>query len=241
VRQSTPALVLLAETGQQPVAARWAAQVGRFWNSVLAAPEGSLVQRALLDSCALAGEGGGARLAQQPWAGQVSAALGAWGAQVSVHQPQPVHIPGIVQAGVACVRVQLSTAQGTRAIQYVAATGADTAKGLPGYLRTLEHRGRWRALAQLRTGSHWLAEETGRWQRQQRAERLCPHCAAAGEEHVQDVAHAIFHCPRTTDLRARYPQLFSPAHTASIYSFFTYSDPFQLSSFCRALYRSDHS
>ncbi len=240
VRQSTPGLVLLAETGQRPVAARWAAQLGRFWNSALDAPEGSLVRRALLDSSALASEAAGARLARQPWAQQVAAALGTWGAEVSVDQPQPVHVPGLVEAGAAAVRVQLAAAQGTRAVQYVAATGADGARDMPRYLRTLEHRGRWRELAQLRTGSHWLAEETGRWQQQQRAQRVCPHCAAAGEEHVQDAAHAIFHCPHNADLRAHYPQLFTPAHTASLYSFFTFPDPVQLSSFCRSLRRSDN-
>jgi hypothetical protein len=31
------------------------------------------------------------------------------------------------------------------------------------YLQVLEKRGRRRARAQLRTGSHWLQEEVGRW------------------------------------------------------------------------------
>ena len=47
VRQTTPALVMLTETAQPPLAARWAAQIGRFWNSTLATEEGSLVRRAL--------------------------------------------------------------------------------------------------------------------------------------------------------------------------------------------------
>jgi hypothetical protein len=34
-----------------------------------------------------------------------------------------------------------------------------------------------RALAQLRTGSHWGAEETGRWARVPREQRCCPHCS----------------------------------------------------------------
>jgi hypothetical protein len=34
------------------------------------------------------------------------------------------------------------------------------------------------ALAQLRTGSHWLAEETGRWERVPRAQRTCPQARA---------------------------------------------------------------
>lgn len=237
VRQNTPALVLLAETGQKPLAARWVAQVGRFWNSVLAADDDSLVRRALIDSCALTGEAGGAGLAQQPWAGQVAAAMRAYGIELDLSQPARLCVTDLVEAASASFRQQLSTAQGTRIRQYAAATGADRANGLPGYLLRLQHRGRWRALAQLRTGSHWLAEETGRWQRQQRAERLCVHCAAAGERHVEDVSHAVFHCPRASHLRAQYPDLFTPAHTTSIYDFFTLSDSIQLASFARALYR----
>ena len=139
--------MLLAETGQQPLAARWAAQVGRFWNSVLSADEASLVQRALHNSCALAVEAGGVWLAGQPWAGQVAATLHAYGATVDLRQPQPVGVSDIVEAAAASFRQQLYTAQGTRIREYVAATGADTADGLPGYLFTLQHRGRWRALA----------------------------------------------------------------------------------------------
>jgi hypothetical protein len=236
VRQSTPALVLLAETGQQPLAARWAVQVGRFWNAVLAAGGDSLVRRALHDSCALAGEAGGAGLAQQPWAGQVAAALGEFGVELGLTQPAPVNVINLQRAAVASSRQQLTATQGTRCRQYVAATGAATAEGLPGYLRRLQHRGRWRALAQLRTGSHWLAEETGRWQRQERGDRLCQHCTAAGERHLEDVEHAVLRCPRAAHLRTLYPHLFIPAHTTSLYDLFTFSDPFQLSSFCRALY-----
>lgn len=240
VRQSTPALVLLAETSQQPLVARWAVQVGRFWNSVLSADEASLVRRALHDSCALATEAGGMGLARQPWARQVVAALHAYGVAVDLHEPQPVDVSDIVEAAATSVRRQLSSAQGTRFSQYVAATGADAAEDLPGYLSTLQHRGRWRALAQLRTGSHWLAEETGRWQQQQRVERLCSHCVAAGERHVEDVEHALFQCPRAAQLRAQYPLLFTPAHTQSVYAFFTLPDSIQLSSFCTALHRLYH-
>lgn len=107
---------------------------------------------------------------------------------------------------------------------------------MPGYLAALQHRAKWRALAQLRTGSHWLAEETGRWQQQPRAERLCFCCAAAGEQHVEDVEHAVLVCPRAAHLRARYPSLFTPAHTHSVHSFLSLPEPHLLASYCRALY-----
>ena len=121
----------------------------------------------------------------------------------------------IIAAAAASLCQQLSTAQGTKTRTYVQATGAgmEGEFEMPAYLSTLEHRGRWRALAQLRTGSHWLAEETGRWQRQPRDERLCQHCAAAGERHVEDVEHVLLRCQRAAQLREEYPQLFTPAHT----------------------------
>ena len=54
-----------------------------------------------------------------------------------------------------------SAVQGTRVRQYVEAVGTEC-DCLPGYLLKVQQRARRRALAQLRTGSHWLAEETGR-------------------------------------------------------------------------------
>jgi hypothetical protein len=236
VRQSTPALVLLAETGQRPLMARWAAQLGRFWNTVLAADETTLVMRALRDSCALAGEAGAAALPQRPWAGQVAAALHAYGVDVDLRRPQPVTVACITNNAATSFRQQLSTMQGTRIRAYNAATGAAAANGMPGYLSTLQHRAKWRALAQLRTGSHWLAEETGRWQQQPRAARLCSCCAAAGEQQVEDVEHAVLVCPRAAQLRGQYPSLFTQAHTHSVHAFLSLPEPHLLASFCRALY-----
>ena len=54
-----------------------------------------------------------------------------------------------------------------------------------------------RALAQLRTGSHWLAEETGRRHGQAREQRVCPHCAAQGQNVLEDPHHMVFSCPLT--------------------------------------------
>ncbi len=61
------------------------------------------------------------------------------------------------------------------------------------YLRVVWERRQREALAPLRTGSHWRAEETGRWARSRvpRDQRMCPHCAGGGE----DVSHMLFDCP----------------------------------------------
>jgi hypothetical protein len=57
VRQSTPSLVVLAETGHCPLAVHWTLQLARSWNNLLASDEDSLLQRALADSIDLAAHG----------------------------------------------------------------------------------------------------------------------------------------------------------------------------------------
>ena len=74
------------------------------------------------------------------------------------------------------------------------------------YLAVVADRPRRLRMAQLRTGSHWLAVETGRWQRLDREQRVCPHCDAAA---IEDEAHMIFDCPLYAGLRLQYTALFS--------------------------------
>ncbi len=61
------------------------------------------------------------------------------------------------------------------------------------YIRAVRQRARRVALAQLRTGSHWLGEETGRWARVPREQRVCPHCQGGveGVHHVLLSAHCM--------------------------------------------------
>ncbi len=99
-----------------------------------------------------------------------------YGAGVDLGSPQLIDVSNILEVAEDSVRQELSLAQGTRFRTYVAVTGTGLGDEieLPAYLQSLEHRGKWREVAQLRTGSHWLAEETGRWQQQPREER--PMC-----------------------------------------------------------------
>ena len=73
------------------------------------------------------------------------------------------------------------------------------------YLGAVVQRPRRAALAQRRTGSHWLAEETGRWEQRPRALRTCPHC----QQGVEDVPHSLSVCPLYGQVRVRFPFLFS--------------------------------
>lgn len=65
VRQSTPNAVVLAETGERPLWARWLQKAARLWNKALAAEESSLLRRAVA-ATALPAAAPGA----QPWARQ---------------------------------------------------------------------------------------------------------------------------------------------------------------------------
>jgi hypothetical protein len=73
----------------------------------------------------------------------------------------------------------------------------------PAYLSAVRQGVQRVALAQLRTGSHWLAEETGSWARVPREQRACPHCQGC----VEDVQPVLCLCPLHSPLRARFPDL----------------------------------
>ena len=85
---------------------------------------------------------------------------------------------------------------------------------LPSYISQVRERRRRQALAELRTGVHWGAEERERLRGAARlppAQRACPHCAAAGQpSSVEDTHHIVFECVLYADLRQQYPQLFPP-------------------------------
>ena len=61
-------------------------------------------------------------------------------------------------------------------------------------------------LAQLRTGSHRLAEEKGRWLGQSREQRQCQRCNSGA---IDDAQHMVFNCAVLAAQRMRRPELFS--------------------------------
>ena len=83
-------------------------------------------------------------------------------------------------------------------------------------------------LAQLRTGSHWLAVETGRYgnARVERAQRLCQRCDANS---VDDVEHMIFDCVAMDVERQKHQSLFARGRVALV-DFFI-QDPTELAAF----------
>ena len=175
VRRSTPNAATLAETGERPLWVRWLQRAAQLWNRVLAAPAGSLLRQAAAAST------------QQPdgWARQLAAALDAVGLPIDLNDPQPVP-RGVLRK--ACTARQLEQTEAlaaretaTKHQNYVRdACGGEldaaTLWAPEAYLLAVRERCRRRALAQLRTSSHWGAEETGRWHGVPRPDRVCPHC-----------------------------------------------------------------
>ena len=84
------------------------------------------------------------------------------------------------------------------------------------YLKEVTSRAQLRRLAQLRTGSHQLRVETGRWERPRvaREQRICQRCQS-GE--VDDEHHMVFDCPALEEVRVQHAGLF--AGSADLRSF----------------------
>lgn len=222
MRQATPNAVVLTEMGELPLWVRWLKRSARLWNRLLQEPPGSLARRALEASVALAQDAPNRQLAWLPWAGQLAVAMEAVGLPLDLQQPRPVSYAAVQRAGLERHLEQLSAAatrQGaTKTAHYVQRVWGGTLDastyGRAAYVDAVRERARRQALAQLRTGSHWGAEETGRWERTAREQRICPHCRTG----VEDVEHMLFVCPLYATVRARFPQLFAEQH--SLHSFF---------------------
>ena len=65
------------------------------------------------------------------------------------------------------------------------------------------------AFTRMRLSSHELRIETGRWTRTPREERRC-NCSL---NTVQDETHVTFTCPKTEEIRSKYPSLFHNVQT----------------------------
>ena len=81
-----PTAVLLAEAGELPLHVRWLATAARFWNSLVTAPEDSLLQQALQAALALAADSDGLGKADMPWAAQLARSMQLIGVQFDPQQ-----------------------------------------------------------------------------------------------------------------------------------------------------------
>jgi hypothetical protein len=231
--------VVLAEVGERPLWQRWLLRAVKLWNMAVAADQSSLLRQAVEASAALAAAPGHRNPAAQPWAQQLEAALAAAGVQLDLQQPQQISKAAVQNA---CRQRQLeqlqaaATREGASKLQHytlqVCGGNLDAANlgTCAAYLMAVRERSRREALAQLRTGSHWGAEETGRWERVPREQRLCCHCGSG----VETVGHMIFDCPLYASLRSRFSDLFSKPRP--LHEFFQ-QPPARLANFAAALKR----
>jgi hypothetical protein len=245
VSQATPAAVVLAEAGERPLWMRWLQRGAKLLNRCLQAAEGSLLQQAVAASCSLAAAG-----AQRCWAAQLHAGMTAVGLQLDLQRPEPVGRAPLRDACWARQAAMLQEAASQEGASRVQHYVLGTCGGLlpPASLgcrhpvfRLVRERQRRQAYMQLRTGTHWGAEETGRCQRPRvpREQRVCPHCSSGAIETVQ---HMVFDCPLYAQLRVQFADLFDrvpePRH---LHLFLKHDDDrctIRLTRFATALYRT---
>lgn len=224
VRDTSPTLAVLAETGRLPLAVQWAVQMSRFLNRLVQLDDDRVVKQALLDNVALAVSGLGVGRGRLCWAAEVSAVfdlIGGPGSLGTGALPDTVDVDGIAAFATqrhyaryhdASVMVQRYQEQ------MVGGVVGEGSYGPASYLALPVRRQR-RAVARVRLGcSSWLAEDVGRTQRVAREQRSCPHCGAQ----LQSAHHAFFECPVFDLWREEHADLFLPNMTLA--QFFQHSD-----------------
>jgi hypothetical protein len=237
VRQCTPTEVVLAELGRFSLAAFWAKMVTRFWNRLICMADDRLLKQAFHLSLELATRTPASwPAAHRPWAAQVADMFRALGKEVSLGAPTEFAAADIVATVQARELDALTASQKSKVQHYISCIrggGVTIDNYQPtAYLAAVADRPRRACLAQLRTGSHWLRVETGRWQRLEREQRVCPHCAAGA---VEDEMHMIFDCPKYDGVRQQFPALFSSGNR-NLGSFLS-QDPTAVAEFIYQCYR----
>ena len=222
----TPNATVLAEAGQPPLHVTWLGRAARFWSSLLEAPEGSLIGTIVEASTQLAAEHSDAPAAQLPWAAQLQRALREVGVEFDPAERAPLQQAAVERAALQHHLQQVAAAAEqpgrSRLRHYFCAVRPSCLSpdgyGLPEYLREVRERWRRVALAELRTGVHWGAEERERLLgpvRRPAAQRECAHCAAQGQPgRAEDTSHILLDCLLYADVRPRFPTLFPPTASA---------------------------
>ena len=102
-----------------------------------------------------------------------------------------------IQSDIARRRLEVSTSEKTKSKTYVSINPELSV--WPAYNRSVIPEYQRVSVTRFRVSSHNLAIETGRWTRTPREKRLCLCGTVQTEEHV------VCFCPRTAELRAKYP------------------------------------
>ena len=148
--------------------------------------------------------------------------------QQKVHEHQKIRLV-LVQITHACSGVKMQQYLSLRSI-------VDTASYSPAaYLQAVVKWNQRKHLAQIRTGSHWLAVETGRFgaARVEREQRLCQRCEGSS---VDDVEHMIFDCTSLEAERQKHQSLFARGRV--ILADFFDQDQIELAAFVHGCFKA---
>lgn len=217
VRECTPSAVVLAELGRYPLTVLAIVQVCKYWNRLQAMGSERLVRLAFLESV---------RLAALPTRHAVRASWAAQVASLLAVTPLPSTGPRRIDIKATLSQLQrryltsVSESALPKVQSYVGQIAAPLRIGsyrVSPYVKEVTSRVQLRHLAQLRTGSHRLRVETGRWERPRlpRQERTCRRCDSGD---VDDEHHLVFDCPALQELREQHAGLF--AASEDLRSFF---------------------
>jgi len=209
VRRSVPAVVLLQELGELPLAVEWKRQALRFWSALTALPETSIFKQAAMDDLAAAQQSN-----TQNWAAGLLACAkqhgmaltGADGSMMAAadegHRSRGGCRGRAGAAGV-CGHEPEGPSGGVKRTTYAAwFSRPGCAQG--GEFWQLELSApQLRAVQRLRLGSHSLPVETGRFAKKDRLSvtGCCTFCDTGA---VGDEKHLLMECPATDVVRQRF-------------------------------------
>lgn len=208
VRDCAPSAVVLAELGRYPLMVLATVQVCKYWNRLLAMGSDRLVHLAFLESVRLAALPT-RHAVRAPWAAQVASLLAV--TPLPPAGPRRIDIKATLSELQRRYLTSVSESALPKVQSYIGQIAAPLLIGtyqVSPYLKEVTSRVQLRHLAQLRTGSHRLRVETGRWERPRlpRQERTCLRC---GSGNVDDEYHLVFDCPAMQELREQHAGLFA--------------------------------
>ena len=229
-------MAVLAEIGRYPLVVNAAKLLCKFWNRLVEMDDGRLVKQAFLLSAA-PGPRTRCNSNHKSWAGQVDLFLSATGMPYDLSSPQTVSVSAMVEKLQSSYLASVNACSGIKMQQYLSPRSiVDTASYSPAaYLQAVVRWKQRKHLAQLRTGSHWLAVEIGHLgaARVERQQRLCQRCE---ESSVDDVEHMIFDCSSLEAERQKHQSLFARGWVDL--ADFSEQDPIELAAFVHGCFKA---
>ena len=237
LRSGTPSMAVLAEAGRYPLRVFAARMLLKYWNRLVRMEDDRLVKRAFAVSAALAASTT-CRSRHKSWAGQAAAVLGSLGLPCDLAAPAVVDVDRGISTLQSAYLSSVTDSESSKVQQYLRMREGVVPETycMTPYLQIVGGWRQRRRLAQLRTGSHWLAVESGRRQGAAlpRHQRVCQRCHS-GE--VDDEAHMVFRCSALSVQRREHARLFAP-WPADLRSFMR-RDPTLLAAFAYACFKKD--